>query len=210
MDPMRNLLLVTSSIFGVQSKSRAVAADLVEHLRDVNEPASVVVRDVAGLPHFDGATLAALTTAGDRRSNDQALRVGLADHLIEEVEAADAIVIAAPMYNFTIPSTLKAWIDHIARAGRTFRYTEKGPEGHLKDKKVYVVASRGGLYAHNGPAAALDFQEPYLRGVFGFLGLTDVEFVYVEGLSMGEEAAAKGLASAHAQVARIPHSALAA
>jgi FMN-dependent NADH-azoreductase len=207
---MRNLLLVTSSIFGAHSKSRAIASDLVEHLRDAAEPVSVVTRDVSTLPHFDGATLAALTTAADQRSNEEASRVTLADRLIEEVEAADTIVIAAPMYNFAIPSTLKAWIDHIARAGRTFRYTEKGPEGLLKDKKVYVVASRGGLYAHGGPAAALDFQEPYLRGVFGFLGMNDVEFVYAEGLSMGEEVAAKGLAAAHAQVARIQHAAIAA
>lgn len=207
---MSNILLVTSSIFGAHSKSRAVASGLVEHLRDVNEPASVVTRDVSELAHFDGATLAAITAPADQRSNDQVSRASLADHLIEEVAAADTVVIAAPMYNFTIPSTLKAWIDHIARAGRTFRYTEKGPKGLLKDKKVYVVASRGGLYANHGPGAALDFQEPYLRGVLGFLGLTDIEFVYVEGLSMGAEAAAKGLAAAQAQVARIPHTALAA
>ena len=97
------------------------------------------------------------------------------------------------MYNFTIPSTLKAWIDHIARAGRTFRYTAAGPEGLLKGRRVFVVASRGGVYTGESPARALDFQEPYLRSMLAFLGLTDVTFIHVEGLQVSPEAAAAGI-----------------
>jgi FMN-dependent NADH-azoreductase len=125
---------------------------------------------VSDLPHMDGVTFGAAGTPTEERTDEQSTRAQRAGELIAEVEAADDIVIAAPMYNFSVPSTLKAWVDHIARAGRTFRYTENGPEGLLKSKKVYVVASRGGFYANNGTAAALDFHEPYLRGVLGFLG----------------------------------------
>jgi FMN-dependent NADH-azoreductase len=115
--------------------------------------------------------------------------VALSDELIAELEVADTIVLAVPMYNFSIPSTLKAWIDHVARRGRTFRYTEKGPEGLLKNKKVFVLVARGGVYSKGTPYAAFDFQEPYLRTVLGFLGMTDVTFVHFEGLAMGPEAA---------------------
>src|SRR5688572_28988733 len=145
---MNSILFVTSSIFGGNSKSRAVALDLLANLRLSTGASAVHTRDVAGLPHFDGATLAALSTEPDKRSDDQKVRAALADELIAEVEEADILVIAAPMYNFAIPSTLKAWLDHIARSGRTFRYTAAGPEGLLKGKKVYVVAARGGLYAN--------------------------------------------------------------
>ena len=207
---MRKILFVTSSLFGANSKSRQVASDLVATLRRVNGGAESVARDVSALPPHAGAMLTALGTPAETRSAEETTRARFADTLIEEVEAADTIVIAAPMYNFSVSSTLKAWIDHIARSGRTFRYTANGPEGLLKNKKVYIVASRGGLYAHGGPAAALDFQEPYLRGVLGFLGLTDVEFVYAEGLGMGAEAVEKGLASAHAQIAELIPAAMAA
>jgi len=107
------------------------------------------------------------------------------------------------MYNFSIPSTLKAWIDHVARAGRTFRYSEQGPEGLLKGKKVFVFVSRGGLYGADSPAAAMNFQEPYLRTVLGFLGLTDVTFVAAEGIGYGPDAAAAGRAKALAEIERL-------
>ncbi|HEY3642841.1 MAG TPA: NAD(P)H-dependent oxidoreductase, partial [Xanthobacteraceae bacterium] len=141
-------------------------------------------------------TLAATATQADQRTRDQQDAAALADALIAEIEAADTIVLAAPMYNFSIPSTLKAWIDHIARAGRTFRYTAAGPEGLLKGKKVFVVTGRGGFYSGDSPARSLDFQEPYLRALLGFLGLTDVTFIHVEGLKVSPEAAASGLARA--------------
>ena len=200
---MSNILLVTSSIFGENSKSRAVAHDILERLEGADAAARVTVRETNAIPHFSGELLGALMTPADKRDAAQQRMVALADAMIAEVEAADTIVVAAPMYNFTIPSTLKAWLDHIARAGRTFRYTEKGPEGLLRGKKVYVAASRGGLYANGGPAAHMDFQEPYLRAMLGFLGLTDVTFVYAEGLSISPEAASEGLRKAHQRVAAL-------
>jgi FMN-dependent NADH-azoreductase len=126
----------------------------------------------------------------------------LADELIAELEAADTIVIAAPMYNFTISSPLKAWIDHIARAGRTFRYSASGPEGLLTGKKVFVITSRGGFYAE-GPGKAMDFQEPYLRAMLGFLGLTDVTFIHTEGQAVSPQAASEGASRARKAIAEL-------
>jgi FMN-dependent NADH-azoreductase len=142
-------------------------------------------------------------TPVDQRSSEQHATVAFADRLIEELEAADTIVLAVPMYNFSIPSTLKAWIDHVARAGRTFRYTAAGPEGLLKGKKVFIITGRGGVYSGDSPAKVFDFQEPYLRSVLGFLGLTDVTFVHVEGLKVSAEAAEQGLARAREAIAGI-------
>src|SRR5215467_15347344 len=124
---MSNILLVTSSIFGQNSKSRAVAHDLLERLEAADTAARVTIRETNAIPHFSGELLGALMTPADKRDAAQQRMVAIADTMIAEVKTADTIVIAAPMYNFTIPSTLKAWLDHIARAGRTFRYTEKGP-----------------------------------------------------------------------------------
>jgi len=197
---MSNILLVTSSIFGANSKSRAVAHDILEGLEAVDPSARVTVRETNAIPHFSGELIGALMTPADKRDAAQQRLVAHADALIAEVENADTIVIAAPMYNFSISSTLKAWLDHIARAGRTFRYTEKGPEGLMKGKKVYIAASRGGLYATGGPAAPMDFQEPYLRAMLGFLGLTDVIFVYAEGQSISADAAKEGMRKARESV----------
>ena len=197
---MSNILLVTSSLFGQNSKSRAVAHDILERLQAADPGARITIRETNAIPHFSGELLGALTTQAEKRNAAQQGMVTLADTMIAELEAADTIVIAAPMYNFTIPSTLKAWLDHIARAGRTFRYTENGPQGLLRGKKVYVAASRGGLYANGGPAAAMDFQEPYLRSMLAFLGLEDVTFVYAEGQSISADAANEGMRKAHESV----------
>lgn len=196
-----NLLFVSSSLFNGQSKSRDVAGEFIAGWRAANAGGRVVERTLTpeNIPHLSGDTLAALGKAADARTRDEAEAVAFADGLIAEVEAADTLVIAAPMYNFTIPTTLKAWIDHLARAGRTFRYTAQGPEGLLKNKKVVVVVSRGGFYTTgDASAAAFNHQEPYLRTVLGFLGLTDVSFIEVEGQAIGSEVAAKGLAAARA------------
>jgi FMN-dependent NADH-azoreductase len=120
------------------------------------------------------------------------------DHLIDELFAADVVVMAVPMHNFGPPSTLKAWFDHIARAGRTFAYSDKGREGLLKGKKAIVVLARGGVYS-DGPAKALDFQEPYVRSMLDFIGITDVHVVRVEGVAMGEDAVKRAIASAKEQ-----------
>ncbi len=193
-----NLLFVTSSLFEGQSKSREIAGEFIAAWKHQNPAGAVVERALApsNIPHLSSETLAALGKTPAARTGEEQAAVAFADRLIEEVEAADTIVVAAPMYNFTIPTTLKAWIDHIARAGRTFRYTANGPEGLLKNKKVIVVVSRGGFYGSGSPAAAMNHQEPYLRTVFGFLGMNDVSFIEVEGQAIGPDVAAKGVAAA--------------
>lgn len=196
-----NVLLVTSSIFGADSKSRAVALDVVAALKRRHPGAAVVERDLGAepLPHITAELMGAAMTPAAERTPEQTARAAQADALIAELEAADAIVLAVPMYNFSVPSTFKAWIDHVARAGRTFRYTDAGPVGLLRGKQVFVAGARGGVYSE-GPAQALDFHEPYLRAVLGFIGLTDVRFVHAEGMNLGAEPAAAGLAQARRAV----------
>jgi len=194
------ILQINSSVRGAASESTRVAANIVARLTAANPAAQVSVRDLGANPHpvLDGAALGALFTPADQRSADQAARVALDDALIAEAQAADVIVIGAPMYNFSMPIQLKAWFDAIARAGVTFRYTETGPEGLLKNKKVYVATARGGIY----PADA-DPQVPQIRMLLNFLGMTENEFIYSAGLAMGPEAAANGQADADAAVAAL-------
>ena len=192
------ILQVNSSARRDASHSTRLANRIVERLREEAPGATVTVRDLGADPHpaLDEAALGALFTPAAQRTPAQAARVALDDALIEQVKAADVIVLGVPMYNFGVPVQLKNWIDAIARAGATFRYTEKGPEGLLQGKKVYVALARGGLY-RGTPA---DTQVPYLQSVLGFLGMTDVTFVYAEGLNMGDEAQRQGLASAFEQI----------
>jgi FMN-dependent NADH-azoreductase len=192
---MSKLLFVKSSLFGQDGKSTQIASEFVEALRRVRPGITVVERnlDADSIPHLSGATMAALMTPSEKRTKDQDQAVAFADSLIEEVESADTLVLAVPMYNFSVPSTFKAWIDHITRAGRTFRYGAAGPEGLLKGKKVFLIVSRGGVYTGDSPAKPLDFQEPYLRSMLGFLGLDDLTFIHVEGLQVSPESAAAGL-----------------
>jgi FMN-dependent NADH-azoreductase len=147
-------------------------------------------------PVLDEAALGALFIPAEQRTPEQAARVALDDALIAEIQAHDTIVLGVPMYNFGVPVQLKAWIDAIARAGTTFRYTATGPEGLLTGKTVYVALARGGLYRDTPN----DSQVPYLKAVLGFLGLTDLRFIYAEGLNMGPEAAAKGFAQAEQDI----------
>ena len=193
-----NILQINSSARSTGSESTRIADAIVARLQAANPGASVVRRDLAANPHptIDEATLGALFTPADQRTPEQAARVALDDALIAEAQAADAIVIGAPMYNFGITVQLKSWFDAIARAGVTFRYTAEGPEGLLKNKKVFVALSRGGVHK-NG---ASDSQVPFLKTFLGFVGLTDVTFVYSEGHGMGPEAVAKAKAEADAQV----------
>jgi FMN-dependent NADH-azoreductase len=202
---MSKLLLVTSSLFGDQSKSTQLAGEFVEAWHRTHPGTAVVERALTpeAIPHLSLGALGALMTPAEQRSSEQHATVAFADRLIEELETAETIVLAVPMYNFSIPSTLKAWIDHVARAGRTFRYTATGPEGLLKGKQVFVITGRGGVYTGDSPAKVFDFQEPYLRGVLGFLGLTDVTFVHVEGLKVSPEAAEQGVARARDAIAAI-------
>lgn len=174
-------------------------ADAISSRLKVKHPEAVLeVRDLAANPHpvLDEAALGALFTPPDQRTPDQAARVALDDALIAQTQSADVIILGVPMYNFGVPVQLKTWIDAIARAGVTFRYTENGPEGLIKGKKVYLALARGGIYRDTPN----DSQVPYLKTVLGFLGMTDIECVYAEGLAMGEEAAVQAFASAEAQL----------
>jgi FMN-dependent NADH-azoreductase len=193
-----NILQINSSARRDASHSTALASKLVARLREVDPEAGVTVRDLAVTPHpvLDEDVLGALFTPEAQRTPAQAARVRLDDALIAEVKAADVIVLGVPMYNFGVPAQLKNWIDAISRAQVTFRYTKDGPEGLLKGKTVYVALTRGGQY-RNTPA---DTQVPYLKTVLAFLGMTDVHFVYAEGLAMGPDAEERGLAAAHAQI----------
>jgi FMN-dependent NADH-azoreductase len=193
-----NILQINSSARRDASHSTRLATRLVQRLRDADPEATLTVRDLNKVPHpiLDEDALGALFTPADKRTAEQAARVAQDDALIAEIQAADVVVLGVPMYNFGVPSQLKNWIDAISRAGATFRYTEKGPEGLLKNKKVYVALTRGGKY-RNTPA---DTQVPYLKTVFSFLGLTDVHFVYAEGLAMGPDAEQSAIASAHEQI----------
>jgi len=207
---MRNVLYVTASLMGDNSKSRQVANELIESFRAASPVLNVVERHLTtdNSPHLSLATLGAIGAPADKRDAAQTELAKYADTVIEQVEAADTVIIAAPMYNFTVPTHLKAWLDHLARAGRTFKYTGVGTvDGQLKGKKVIVVQSRGGFYEGNSP---MDFQEPYLKAFFGFLGVTDVSFIRVEGQNVSPEAAAKGLQTARASLGQLVPLALAA
>jgi len=193
-----NILQINSSPRQDASQSTRLANRVVLRLRDADPEATVTVRDLGRLPHpeLDEAALGALFTPADQRTPEQAARVAQDDALIAEIQAADIVVLGVPMYNFGVSAQLKNWIDAISRAGVTFRYSEKGPEGLLKGKKAFVALTRGGKY-RNTPA---DTQVPYLKTVLTFLGITDIRFVYAEGLAMGADAAERGIASAHEQI----------
>jgi len=193
-----NILQINSSARREGSYSTRLADRIVARLREADPEASVTRRDltVSAHPVLDETALGALFTPAAERTADQAARVALDDALIAEIAAADVVVLGVPMYNFGVPSQLKNWIDAISRAGVTFRYTASGPEGLLKGKKVYVALARGGKY-RNTPT---DTQVPYLATVLGFLGMTDIHFVYAEGLSMGAEAEREALATAYAEI----------
>ena len=196
-----NILQINSSARADDSHSSRLASSIVERLRGSqlkSVPTTMTVRDLGRTPHpeLNEAALQALFTPAEARSPEQAARVALDDALIAEIQAADVVVLGVPMYNFGVPAALKNWIDAISRAKVTFQYTAKGPEGLLKSKKVYVALTRGGQY-RNTPS---DTQVPYLQTVFAFLGMTDVQFVYAEGLAMGPEAEQQALASAQSQI----------
>lgn len=193
-----NILQINSSARSSGSESTRLADSIVARLRAANPGAQLARRDLATDPHpaIDEAALGALFTPAAQRTPAQAARVALDDALIAQAQAADVIVLGAPMYNFGITVQLKSWFDAIARAGVTFRYGASGPEGLLKDKKVYVTLARGGM--HRGGES--DSQVPHLKTLLGFLGMTDVTFVYSEGHGLGPEAVARAQAQADAEI----------
>ncbi len=185
---MKKILLVTSSPRGEASHSRDIAQRLVERLRTVYGDVSVSMRDLnqQPLPHIDPTFVQAIFTPADARSDEQNAQLALSDTLVEELLAADIVIIASGMINFGISSSLKAWIDHVARAGKTFSYGENGPVGLVTNKKAYLIASSGGIYT-SGPMAQNNYQDTYLRSVLSFLGISDIETIHLEGIAYGPE-----------------------
>jgi FMN-dependent NADH-azoreductase len=200
--PMKTVLVINSSAAREGSVSRTLVEETVARLLDANPFAHVVRRDLGQnpVPHLTTDTLNGVR--GTPASPAEQTARALSDELIAELRAADTIVIGAPMYNFGVTTGLRAWFDHVLRAGETFSYSSAGPKGLLGGKRVIVIESRGGLYSE-GPAAALDFQEPYLRHLFAFVGITDVTFVRAEKIGYGPEARDASLAQAKLEISML-------
>ena len=197
------LLHIDFNILGQGSVSRTLSAEVVAALRAGHPGIEVTYRNLSADPlaHLTSAHIGALQGAAVDPALEQDIAAG--QSALDEFLAADIVVIGAPMYNFGIPSQLKAWIDRLAVAGKTFRYTGAGPQGLCGGKKVIVASSRGGVFSAGTPTAAFDFQETYLRAMFGFLGITDLTFVRAEGVAIGPEARAKAIESARGEASRL-------
>jgi FMN-dependent NADH-azoreductase len=195
------ILQIKASVFNGNGQSSRLADQFVAELRAQHPGAEVVERDLVAeaVPHLDGARAGALFAKPQERSAEQQAVVAYSDALIDELRRADVVVLGLPMYNFGVPSQLKAWFDHIARAGVTFKYTEKGAVGLLTGKKAYVFAARGGIYGETPH----DPQTQFVRQFLGFLGITDVQFVYAEGLALGDESRNNSIAAAQAGARRL-------
>ena len=193
-----NILQISSSLFAGQGQSSQLAEQFVATLRRANPGAQVVRRDLAAdpVPHLTAERFQGFGLPAGERTLEQQRAAELSDTLIDELRAADVIVLGLPMYNFGVPSTLKAWIDHVARAGQTFKYGAQGPVGLLTGKQAYVFATRGGAYA----GTPLDTQSSYIRDFLRFVGIADVEMVYAEGLAMGDERRNESLAQAASRI----------
>jgi FMN-dependent NADH-azoreductase len=197
---MTNVLLITSSPRGENAYSTQVARDLIAQIGDTH----VTVRDLSrdSLPHIGPDFVAASYTRAADRTAEQRAALALSDTLIGELQAADVVVIASGMINFGVPSSLKAWIDHVARAGVTFRYGANGPEGLITGKRAILVVASGGVYSE-GPLAAINHFEPHLRAVLGFLGIKNIETVAIEGVGKGAEAVENALNGARTKVGNL-------
>jgi len=200
---MSHILLITSSP-RVDSYSTKIARALAEKLASGTPAPSLVIRDLTRepLPHIDDIFAVARNLPPEKLTSEQRAALTLSDSLLSELFAADTIIIGAGMINFSIPSNLKAYIDYILRPGVTFSYGEKGAEGLVKGKKVYLVLARGGVYTE-GPMKQFNFQDPYLRACLGLIGLGDIEVITVEGVAFGPEVADKAVRAAMARVSAI-------
>jgi FMN-dependent NADH-azoreductase len=198
---MNTILVIDSAVSGDASVSRQLVREAVAALTE-RKTSHVIYRDLGTepVPHLTEATVAGVRA--EPATEAEHVSRALSDALIAELRDADTIVIGAPMYNFSIPTTLRAWFDHVLRAGQTFSYSEAGPKGLLEGKRVIVVESRGGLYSE-GPAQAIDFQEPYLRHLLGFIGLTDVTFVHAEKIGYGADARDAAITAATAELRQL-------
>ncbi|PVE21739.1 FMN-dependent NADH-azoreductase [Microvirga sp. KLBC 81] len=197
---MSTALVITSSALGEASISSQLVKETVARLQSHDPDVRIIARDLgrSPIPHLNIDSATALR--GTEPSNEaQAAARSLSDELIAELRAADTLVIGAPMYNFGMPSTLKAWFDYVLRAGITFRYSESGPEGLLRGKRALVIESRGGLYSE-GPAQSMDSQEPHLRNLLGFMGIADVTFIRAEKLAFGPEAREQAIDAVRLQI----------
>jgi len=198
---MSRVLVIESSARKEGSVSRQLTAEFLANWRAAHPDDEIVVRDLANepVPHLDIELLGGWTKPAGQQSEAEQAALARSERLTGELLGADVLVLAAPMYNFAIPSTLKAWLDHVLRAGVTFKYTENGPQGLLTGKRAFVLTARGGIYS----GSLLDHQEPYLRQALGFIGIHDVSFIHAEGLNMGGDFQQKGLAKAKEKLARV-------
>ncbi|MBT8766562.1 FMN-dependent NADH-azoreductase [Metapseudomonas boanensis] len=198
---MSRILVIESSARQQGSVSRQLTQDFIARWQTAHPADDIQVRDLAidQVPHLDADLLGGWMKPADQQSESEKAALALSNLLTEELLAADVLVMAAPMYNFAIPSTLKSWLDHVLRAGVTFKYTETGPQGLLTGKRAYILTARGGIYA----GSPVDHQEPYLRQAMSFIGIHDVTFIHAEGLNMGAEFQEKGLAAAKSQLAKV-------
>ncbi|WP_421590840.1 FMN-dependent NADH-azoreductase [Shinella sp. M27] len=196
-----NVLHIDSGILGDHSVSRRLTAAVAAQIKAEQSGATVTYRDLVSnpLPHLSGAHLMAANAAPDQVDTQIAAELAESKVVLEEFLAADTIILGVPMYNFSLPSQLKAWIDRVAVAGKTFRYTAEGPEGLAKGKKIIIVSTRGGHYSA-GPAAVMDHQESYLRAVLGFLGVTDIEIVRAEGLNLSADSKVQAISEAERSI----------
>lgn len=201
---MSTLLQINASLAGASGQSSRLADRFVAEWIAKHPGGHVVKRDLAAnpVPHLTAERFQAFLSQPEARTAEQRAAAEYSDALIEEIKSADTVVFAVPMYNFSVPSTLRAYFDHIARAGVTFRYTATGPEGLLKGKKAYVFITRGGIYS-NG----VDTQTPYLKQFLAFIGITDVQFVYAEGLHMGDDVRQQALDAAHNAIGELQQAA---
>ncbi|KAJ9448841.1 FMN-dependent NADH-azoreductase [Diplonema papillatum] len=198
---LAKVLVVNSTLNGANGNSRALTKAFVEQLQEKRSGDEFVYRDLHedGLPHLSAAEMGAWMAAADKRTDEQKKLVAISDKLIEELKAADVVVLGIPMYNFQVPSSFKAWMDRLARAGITFKYTATGSVGLLEGKKVYALFARGGIYQGTGN----DHQTAWVKQILGFMGMTDVECAHAEGYAMGPEAAQKATASGDEQIKKI-------
>ncbi|MFC0710300.1 FMN-dependent NADH-azoreductase [Azorhizophilus paspali] len=198
---MSRVLVIESSARQEGSVSRQLTAEFLARWKAAHPNDEIVVRDLANelVPHLDIDLLGGWTKPAEQQSEAEKAALARSERLTGELLGADVLVLAAPMYNFAIPSTLKAWLDHVLRAGVTFKYTENGPQGLLSGKRAFVLTARGGIYA----GSPLDHQEPYLRQALGFIGIHDVSFIHAEGLNMGGDFQQKGLAQAKEKLAQV-------
>ena len=201
---MKKLLHIDSSVLGPHSVSRQLSAAIVDRLRQTAPNLEITYRDLSATPlsHLSGAHLAAAQGATNPDAT-LAKELAAGQAVMDEFLAADTVVLGAPMYNFTIPTQLKAWIDRILIAGKTFRYSAAGPEGLAGDKRVIIAISRGGFYGPGAPSEAAEHLETYLRTVFGFIGVTNLEFIVAEGIQVGPEHREKALAGALEQATQL-------